>query len=250
MKVYSFDKDIAAVYGVDCAIMIWNLQYWIEHNQANEMHYHDGRYWTYNSIEAFTKIFTFWSKGQIRRILKSLESQGVIMIGNYNQSTYDRTMWYAFTDEFLQMHLSKSANGFSENENSYIDSSLSKDIDIFADSNIDIPAAGGISSSPAKKSSRKKAETTEPLCLFINSRYSDEERFCAEFDKPDFQDIDVMYYYHAVADWSSQKGKKMKDWIATARNFMRKDKEDGKLHTVHVAGPTLPPDAIKYLNDL
>ena len=69
---YSFDIFLAKEVGVNEAIMIQNLVFWISKNKANEKHYHDGRYWTYNSQQALEEIFPFWSKYQIQRILKSL----------------------------------------------------------------------------------------------------------------------------------------------------------------------------------
>ena len=93
--------------------------------------------------------------------------------------------------------------------------------------------------------------TAEPAaCLFENSRFAEYNAFAAEFTAPEFADVDMVYYYHAVADWSAQKGKKMKDWIATARNFIRGDMEKGKLHRKSGTGPGLSPDAIKYLQDM
>lgn len=94
---------------------------------------------------------------------------------------------------------------------------------------------------------RRTSETT--ACLFENSRFADYETFVAEFRGPEFANVDIVYYFHAVADWSAQKGKKMKDWIATARNFIRSDIEKGKLHTNNVAGG-LSPDAIAYLKEM
>lgn len=91
--------------------------------------------------------------------------------------------------------------------------------------------------------------TSEQLCLFENSKYANYEAFAAEFKTSEFEQVDIVYYYHAVADWSAQKGKKMKDWIATARNFIRGDMEKGKLHRVSDASG-LSPDAIKYLQDM
>ena len=92
--------------------------------------------------------------------------------------------------------------------------------------------------------------TAEPAaCLFENSRYADFQKFDAEFTAPEFTDVDIVYYYHAVADWSAQKGKKMKDWIATARNFIRSDMEKGKLHRLNTDS-ALSPDAIEYLKDM
>ena len=115
--VYQFDSDLAEQYGVEEAIMIANLMYWIRKNEANGKHYHDGRYWTYNSIEAFVSLFPFWSKKQIRRILQSLVDKEVIVLGNYNSSTYDRTTWYAFGNSMLlngKIHLPKWENGSAQ----------------------------------------------------------------------------------------------------------------------------------------
>lgn len=93
--------------------------------------------------------------------------------------------------------------------------------------------------------------TSESLCLFENSRYYDFDTFAAQFTAPEFADVDMVYYYHAVADWSAQKGKKMKDWIATARNFIRGDIENGKLHRKDAGnGSGLSADAIKYLKEM
>ena len=93
--------------------------------------------------------------------------------------------------------------------------------------------------------------TSEPAaCLFENSRFYDFDRFAAEFKAPEFSNIDIVYYFHAVADWSAQHGRKMKDWIATARNFIRGDLEKGKLHRKSANGPALSPEAIEYLESM
>jgi len=114
-----FDIEHAKKYGVEEAIIISNLQFWIMKNRANKKHFYEGRTWTYNSIKAFAELFPYWSDRQIERILKSLEKQGVIISGNYNKSAYDRTKWYAFSDETIflnpKIHLPKTGNGKTEN---------------------------------------------------------------------------------------------------------------------------------------
>ena len=92
--------------------------------------------------------------------------------------------------------------------------------------------------------------TNEPLCLFADSRYNDFSLFEKEFDAPEFVGVDLVYYFHAVADWSSRNGKKQKDWIATARNFIRNDNRDGKLVKIKTPGGALSPDAIEYLQNM
>lgn len=252
MIVYQFDAEIAAAYGVDEAVMIWNLQYWIEHNRANGMHFHDGRYWTWNSVDAFTQIFPFWSRSQVRRILKSLEDKEVIMTGNYNQSAYDRKTWYAFTDRFSQIHLLKSTNGDVETEKSITDSTIATDSNkIIKQDDKEREADGGLFPlSPSEVKTKKSRGTTEPLCLFVNSRYYDFDLFAEQFRGDPFRGVDIRYYYGVVADWSSSKGAKKQDWIATARNIMRRDSDDGKLHRCVVPGCALSPDAIKYLENM
>lgn len=88
--------------------------------------------------------------------------------------------------------------------------------------------------------------TSENLCIFENSKYADYKLFAAEFNSPEFNGVDIVYYYHVVSDWSASKGAKKRDWIATARNFMRKDIESGKLHKLNNTG-TIDPDAMEYL---
>lgn len=119
MDYFSFNAGYAVKYGIEEAIMIENLSYWIEKNAANNRHFHDGRFWTYNTAEAFTKLFPFWSAPQIRRIMKSLEEKGVIIVGEFNDSSYDRTKWYAFADTFVQntqLDLTKSSPRSNESE--------------------------------------------------------------------------------------------------------------------------------------
>ena len=50
---YNFDIAIAQELGVSAAIVVQNLQFWIKKNEANDKHFHDGRYWTFNSIKAW-----------------------------------------------------------------------------------------------------------------------------------------------------------------------------------------------------
>lgn len=96
---YSFNINHAKKYGVNEAIIIKNFQFWITKNKASGIHNHDGRTWTYNTLEAFTELFPFWSERQIRTVIQSLIKQEVIIKGNYNKVGYDRTTWYAFSEE-------------------------------------------------------------------------------------------------------------------------------------------------------
>lgn len=96
---HHFDINVAKKYGVNQAIILNHLQFWIEKNQANEKHFYDGYYWTYSSTKALTKIFPYFTEKQIKYSLSKLVDFGLIIKGNYNKSPYDKTNWFAITNE-------------------------------------------------------------------------------------------------------------------------------------------------------
>jgi len=95
---HHFDIEIAKKYGVNVAIFLNNVVFWVQKNIANNKHFYDGRYWTYNSVDAYTMLFPYWTKSQIETVIKNCISSDLILKGNYNSVKYDRTSWYALTD--------------------------------------------------------------------------------------------------------------------------------------------------------
>lgn len=117
MGEYHFSVEIAQQYGVNEAIMLHNLAFWIRKNAVDERNIYDGDVWTFSSTEAFTELFPFWSVGQIRRILTSLEDKNLIQKGNYNKSGMDRTAWYSITDEDIRTYYGiPDVKAFAEND--------------------------------------------------------------------------------------------------------------------------------------
>lgn len=98
---YQFDIEHAKKHGVGEAVVIYNLVFWIAKNKASGKHSHQGRTWTYNSVKSWAVLFPFWTERQIRRLLVSLVDQGVLVTGNFNETAYDRTLWYAFSNESI-----------------------------------------------------------------------------------------------------------------------------------------------------
>jgi hypothetical protein len=116
-----FDVEIAKEYGVNAAILLQNLGYWIMRNKANETNYYDGKYWTYNSRKAWSELFPYMSERQIDTAFKKLIDNGLVITGNYNKLKYDRTLWYALTQKgecilhFDGMEKVKAWNGEDQN---------------------------------------------------------------------------------------------------------------------------------------
>lgn len=114
---HSFNIELAEKFGIEEAIILHHLFFWISKNAANGKNFYDGSYWTYNSVSAFTKLFPYMNAKKINRILEFLEGKEVIgkdgkpvreavkiiKKGNYNDNKMNRSCWYAFTDEGLAL---------------------------------------------------------------------------------------------------------------------------------------------------
>ena len=114
---HSFSVDVACKVGVNAAIILGNIKHWCKKNKANGKHLHDGLYWSYNSIKAFSELYPYLGKGAIDNALKKLESGGYVKVGNYNKTPYDRTKWYAITAKGLALFDEKP---FTEEETHFI----------------------------------------------------------------------------------------------------------------------------------
>ncbi|AGW43716.1 putative DNA replication protein [Lactobacillus phage phiLdb] len=99
MGLHYYSVRVAEECGLNSAALFANIAFWIKKNRANNQHFHDGTYWTYNSMKAFSEQFPYFSQRQIDTALKKLEDKGFIKTGNYNKLPFDRTKWYALTEK-------------------------------------------------------------------------------------------------------------------------------------------------------
>ena len=102
MTEYHFNADLARRHGVNGAIFLHAMAFWVAKNQANGRHFHEGRTWTYNTLDALTKLFPFWTRRQVERIVAKLKEEGALLTGNFSQDKTDRTVWYALADQVLE----------------------------------------------------------------------------------------------------------------------------------------------------
>ena len=120
---HSFDVDIAKKYGIEEAILLQNLYFWIEKNKANNKHFYNDTYWTYNSKKAFADLFPYMTPRKIDYTLKNLIDNGLIITGNFNANATDRTLWYSLTKmgycilQNCEMENTKLLNDIDSNNN-------------------------------------------------------------------------------------------------------------------------------------
>lgn len=95
---------IAERYGLEEAIFMDAIVHWYRVNRADDRNFHDGRWWTYNTVKAFEQTFPWWSAKQIRRIIASCKEKGALLTCNHNKDSRDRTIWYSPSDEILTLY--------------------------------------------------------------------------------------------------------------------------------------------------
>ena len=119
-QTHYFNVNIANSYGLNCAVLLQNMWHWVCENEKKGINFHDGYYWTYNTVNEFINIMPYLKKSQINTAMKILRNEGIIITGNYNTKKYDRTLWYTVTSKGKSI-LQKGKMDIPENANSISD---------------------------------------------------------------------------------------------------------------------------------
>lgn len=117
---HAFNTDLAEKYGIEKALIIDYFAYWVVENMRNERNFHDGRYWVFNSASALSEKFHYISRRTMNQKLQELETDGILISGNFNKNKFDRTKWYSFRDEYawlLDEHRSSAEIAASSGDN-------------------------------------------------------------------------------------------------------------------------------------
>lgn len=202
--IHIFDTDIAVKYGVNAAVLLQNLGFWIKQNEANETNFFDGTYWTYNSRRAYRELFPYMSERQIDTAFRKLIDDGLVITGNYNKVAYDRTLWYALTQKgkcilhFDGMENTEMSNGKSQNVKPI------PNINTNQNTNINTDDCDAQAKTRTTRFTPPTLEEVRSYCIERNNNV-DAQRF-----------VD----YYTSNGWQVGKNR-MKDWRAAVRTWER-----------------------------
>ena len=111
---FLFNESLAvALESADKALVVQQIHYWCQINEENgrwETHFHDGHWWTYNSMEEWADTFEWIKKRTLRRYLTSLRDSAVLGTGNFSKDGFDKRLWYRVDHENLQKMYEKQAS--------------------------------------------------------------------------------------------------------------------------------------------
>lgn len=90
---------LAAKIGLNEAIMLQQIHFWISLPKAIEK---EGRKWHYDSYDNWLIQFPFWCVRTIKTISASLREDGLVIAKAFNAHKHDQTLWYTIDYEALK----------------------------------------------------------------------------------------------------------------------------------------------------
>ena len=213
MANHNFNITLAKKYGIEAAILIEHIYWWVHKNECEEVEgmEHDGRWWCRSTAKGFAKYIPYMKPDKIWRTLRKLEGS-VLMVGNFNRQALNQTLWYTFTDKFIK-ELTSLDYDFENFKNANLKNKKSNN------SIINNPIKENIIKEDIKKEdnklSPKKSKFQKPTIEQIDDYIREMNlHFTA----------DGFFDYYESKGWVIGKSP-MKDWKAACRTWERNRKQ-------------------------
>lgn len=95
--------SLAIAIGLNEAIVLQQIHYWIKINENEKINNYQGKTWTYNTYKEWQKQIPFFSERTILRTIQKLEKLKILESSNFNKKKYDRTKWYTINYDVLKV---------------------------------------------------------------------------------------------------------------------------------------------------
>lgn len=93
---------LAKILGLNEAIILQQMHYWLQKSPKIR----DDRAWIYNSYGDWLEQLPFRSVDTIKRAINKLVADGLLIKGDFNRMSFDKTNWYTIDYETLKNTLS------------------------------------------------------------------------------------------------------------------------------------------------
>ena len=98
-RSHSFSVDVAASFGVNCALMLQHFCFWYLKNKSDNVNFHKGDYWVRMKQDTLLQYLPYFNKRQLRHLTDKMVNLQLLKQDQFNQRSNDRTKWYSLTDE-------------------------------------------------------------------------------------------------------------------------------------------------------
>lgn len=98
-RSHSFSVDVAASFGVNCALMLQHFCFWYLKNKSDNVNFYKGDYWVRMKQDTLVQYLPYFNKRQLRHLTDKMVDLQLLKQDQFNQRSNDRTKWYSLTDE-------------------------------------------------------------------------------------------------------------------------------------------------------
>jgi hypothetical protein len=92
--------SLATAIGLNEAIILQQIHYWLDPRVNKNII--NGVSWVYNTYNQWAKQFPFWSEITIRRTIRSLEKEGLLISRYCNDKSFNKQKWYTIDYSVLK----------------------------------------------------------------------------------------------------------------------------------------------------
>lgn len=279
-REHSFDWELAVIVGLEKAILLKNILYWVDENRRRGQteYFQHGTWWTRESLKTLAHKYPYFTMPSISRWMNQLCASGwVRMFGQSGGTNFYAPgevldawnlgeNWKVLADRRLRepsqnenpIDLLKMRTPVSQNENPPLlkmrnrGSQNEKHEYSNVEYQIDIDVEGVARAKKPMASMPRKSDTSMPSSgpaprpvLFAESAWATETAEAwrvALVTETNIPDLDAAWYFNRVKDWSAEKAATSANWPVTAAKFARDDQRKQKLVTIH---PTQQHDNLR-----
>lgn len=189
---------LAKLIGLNEAIVLQQIHYWLENNRKAGRHFIDGHTWTYNTAREWHEQFPFWAESTVRKTLTTLRRKRLLFAEQLSPDKRDRTLYYRLNYTRLerlskaemlrkrraegQMHLPDSSTSICRDS---ADASSSDSADVYKEQRL----ASETSTESSSETVSKSADGGEATTTAQESEKTEDPRTFLErsFNRPFFE---------------------------------------------------------------
>ena len=129
MQFHSFNVHVAKKVGVNKAILLQYIEFWVDKNKANKVLLYEGKAWVYHTASGFEEIFSYMKANTIAKYLVELEKEGYLHSSQNiekGKNRNNRVKYYTLGDAYFSIteKEAQNQNEPAKNQNVYNDISL------------------------------------------------------------------------------------------------------------------------------
>ena len=122
MQFHSFNVNVAKKVGVNKAILLQYIEFWVDKNKANKVLIYEGKAWVYHTASGFEEIFSYMKANTIAKYLVELEKERYLHSSQNiekGKNRNNRVKYYTLGDAYFSIteQEAKNQNECAKNQN-------------------------------------------------------------------------------------------------------------------------------------